>query len=275
MNNKEVATMSSNNLKEIQDLLFQKGYIGEYAVTGEENKETKDAVLKFQRDNSLTVDGIVGPKTLAKLKETNSSSNSSTIPSAPKPSYLPLIYKGVDIIPLAAKIGISPLFLFAVMTVESGGATNVIRFEPHLFNRAMVRLSKRERMPCTVGPGGFSVVRTETDLASFQKAFKIDPKAAVESTSFGSGQVMGIHLLRIEPNPQKAVDLFFSSPDLTSAELMISWYRSNPAAIAASKRLDFAGFARLYNGPTYAANRYDVKIKAAYDSIKSKRPDLK
>ena len=32
---------------------------------------------------------------------------------------------------------------------------------------------------------------------------------------------------------------------------------------------DWASFARYYNGPGYEKNKYDTKLKAAYDSIKA------
>jgi peptidoglycan hydrolase-like protein with peptidoglycan-binding domain len=37
-------------------------------VDGDFGNSTYNAVVKFQRDNKLVVDGIVGAKTIAKLK---------------------------------------------------------------------------------------------------------------------------------------------------------------------------------------------------------------
>lgn len=52
---------------EIQELLSEKGYpVG--AIDGMFGKLTRDAVLAFQHDNSLDVDGVVGPNTLKALR---------------------------------------------------------------------------------------------------------------------------------------------------------------------------------------------------------------
>ena len=37
-----------------------------------------------------------------------------------------------------------------------------------------------------------------------------------------------------------------------------------------SKEHDWAGFARKYNGPGYAENAYDQKLKNAYENFKNK-----
>jgi hypothetical protein len=36
------------------------------------------------------------------------------------------------------------------------------------------------------------------------------------------------------------------------------------------KEHDWAGFARKYNGPGYAENAYDQKLKNAYENFKNK-----
>ena len=38
--------------------------------------------------------------------------------------------------------------------------------------------------------------------------------------------------------------------------------------LAALQKKDWKAFARLYNGPAYAQNRYDEKLSTAYSSFK-------
>jgi hypothetical protein len=59
---------SLGKIKSIQQALVDAGYyIGNTGVDGVFGKSTRDAVIKFQKDNGLIVDGVVGPKTYDKL----------------------------------------------------------------------------------------------------------------------------------------------------------------------------------------------------------------
>lgn len=57
-----------DDVKALQILLIGYGYsCGGYGVDGDFGRATEDAVRRYQRDNDLAMDGIVGPKTWAKL----------------------------------------------------------------------------------------------------------------------------------------------------------------------------------------------------------------
>lgn len=59
---------TGSEVKKIQQALINKGYsVGKSGVDGDFGTDTDAAVRKFQRDNGLGVDGIVGPQTSAKL----------------------------------------------------------------------------------------------------------------------------------------------------------------------------------------------------------------
>ena len=53
--------------------------------------------------------------------------------------------------------------------------------------------------------------------------------------------------------------------ELNQLLAMCRFIKSNPAMYEALKKEDWAKFARLYNGPGYAANQYDKKLKEAFD----------
>ena len=56
------------SVKSLQQLLSAKGYsVGDCGADGDFGKDTEAAVIKFQIDNKLDSDGIVGPKTFEKL----------------------------------------------------------------------------------------------------------------------------------------------------------------------------------------------------------------
>lgn len=57
-----------NDVKELQRELVKRGYsVGKYGADGIFGNETEKAVKKFQKDNKLTQDGIVGKNTAHKL----------------------------------------------------------------------------------------------------------------------------------------------------------------------------------------------------------------
>ncbi|MGM0877004.1 MAG: peptidoglycan-binding domain-containing protein [Bacillota bacterium] len=59
-------------VRDIQQELIKAGYrLSRYGADGEFGEETENAVMKFQRDHNLSVDGLVGPVTLNKLQEVN------------------------------------------------------------------------------------------------------------------------------------------------------------------------------------------------------------
>lgn len=67
---------SGSEVKALQNKLIEKGYLKDKA-DGIYGSKTKDAVTKFQRDNGLTADGIVGNATAKKLGISIGSGNSS------------------------------------------------------------------------------------------------------------------------------------------------------------------------------------------------------
>ena len=57
-------------VKKLQESLIQAGYeLPKYGADGDYGEETEEAVKAFQKENGLSVDGIVGPKTQAKINE--------------------------------------------------------------------------------------------------------------------------------------------------------------------------------------------------------------
>lgn len=72
-----------NGVKWVQDMLNHNGYI--LTVDGEFGPKTKSAVLSFQRNKNLVVDGIVGSATRSALKRgagTTSATNTTTVINA-------------------------------------------------------------------------------------------------------------------------------------------------------------------------------------------------
>ncbi|KAF3886056.1 MULTISPECIES: peptidoglycan-binding domain-containing protein [Nostocales] len=54
---------TGSSVRLLQNILISLGYLGRDLNTGNFLQQTEDAVRNFQADNSLRVDGIVGPRT--------------------------------------------------------------------------------------------------------------------------------------------------------------------------------------------------------------------
>ena len=48
------------------------------------------------------------------------------------------------------------------------------------------------------------------------------------------------------------------------------YFMNNSGCLSNLKAKDWAGFAKKYNGPGYAQNAYDQKLRNAYENFKDK-----
>lgn len=160
---------------------------------------------------------------------------------------------------LAAEANIPVDVLRAIRQVESGGNPAAIRFEPHVFLRRTSTLrggnadARRraspyfDRIPFTPDPERHvSLIRSETDRSALDRARAFDEDQAIRSTSWGTYQVLGGHLLTLfDTNP---VDSFFADPINVSDQLLITWFRANPAAAQQAREYNIMALAQSYNG---------------------------
>jgi len=149
--------------------------------------------------------------------------------------------KDTNVQNLAEQCGIPVPVLRAFMKVESNGKPSAIRFEPHWFvgmrhlggrytikGRKGFRPDLLGRIPYTPDPNrsNVSYTRRETNRAAFLRAFALDPRAAIKSSSFGKFQVMGWALLKAYGNdPQKAWEAFQKDPNTASDLMVVSWFQ--------------------------------------------------
>jgi hypothetical protein len=131
---------------------------------------------------------------------------------------------------LSDRAGVPESVLAAIREIESGGNPRAMRFETRLF---------RERTGQTI---------EGTSRASFERAYAIDPRAAVESTSWGTYQVLGGTGIRRYGSPQDFLAAFSANPEGVSDELVVSYFMRVPAARDAANRGDWHTLARRYNG---------------------------
>ncbi len=181
-----------------------------------------------------------------------------------------------QIIQQAESLGVEPATLKAVIDVECKGSgfnqdgTPVILFERHVMRQRLIANNKskiademmRKRPDlCSKTSGGYGLYSQQH--AKLNDAAKYDRTSALESCSWGIGQVMGYHWYSLDyPSLQAFINAMYKD-EVSQLEAMCRFIKVN-GLVNALKNKDWKAFARGYNGPAYAKNNYDTKLGNAY-----------
>ena len=181
-----------------------------------------------------------------------------------------------QIVKAAGSINVPVASLKAVIEVECRGRgfnsddTPVILFERHVFRQRLIANGKssiavkamRERPDiCNVYSGGYGLYSAQHkrlgDAASY------DRTSALESASWGIGQVMGYHWKSLGYETlQQFINAMYRD-EASQLDAMCRFIRVNNLA-KYMRTQDWASFALRYNGKAYAKNKYDIKLASAY-----------
>ena len=181
-----------------------------------------------------------------------------------------------DIAQAATDLGIEPAALHAVLSVETGGSgfDKVGRpkalFERHYFYRFLQSDPAKQQTAVDAGlaypkwgekpyPKGSDAV-----YAEISSACDIDLEAALKATSWGLGQIMGSNFQIAGCNSVQEMVKQAKESEANQLKQMCSFIKKN-GLVDELQNKDWAGFAKRYNGPSYAQNQYDVKLASAYD----------
>jgi hypothetical protein len=178
-----------------------------------------------------------------------------------------------DVENVAAYLGCDVAALKAVLAVESSGngfdakGRPTILFEPHVFFRNL----DGEDLQTAIGMG-LAYRRwgqqpyprgNDAQYVRLEAARKINNEAAFRSVSVGLGQILGENFRAA--GHKSAGEMFVTAGDSEGAQLMqMANFIKYNLLDDELRRKDWAAFARGYNGPAYAKNKYDVKLAAAY-----------
>ncbi len=176
----------------------------------------------------------------------------------------------------AREAGVEPAALLAIAEVESGGNAYaivdgrpepLIRFEGHYFDRLLDDGKRAIARAKGLASASAGAVKNPASQAArwrmLAEAMAIDRDAALQSVSWGIGQVMGSHWKALGYGSVEALVVEARSGVGGQMRLMLRFLRAN-GLIDVLKAHDWAAFARAYNGPRYKVNRYDSRIAAAY-----------
>lgn len=177
-------------------------------------------------------------------------------------------------------LGVGAAELWAVMSVETSGCGFLpdkrpkILFERHLFSRLTGgQFDVDDPDVSDPTPGGYGRSGTH-QYDRLAVALALDHKAALQSASWGLGQVLGQNFKAVgfddvEPLIQAMVD---SEDDQLKAMASFITSTGMRQPLAAH---DWQGFARRYNGPNFAANNYDGLLADAFHRFSTgSLPDL-
>jgi hypothetical protein len=179
-----------------------------------------------------------------------------------------------DISAVAAEpgVGLEPALIHAVCDVESGGSgfiappdnRPIILGESHAFHTDTygkwdgshpgISTSSWVR---NYGPGGAHQYDRLSEMVS------LDRQAGLRSCSWGRFQIMGSNFYMCGYNDVETFVAAMEASERAHLDAFIKFCQKS-GALPRLKAHDFAGFARIYNGPGYAENGYDVKLAAAY-----------
>lgn len=249
-----------NTGREVADLqrrLIANGYRLEQSHIYDE--ATLVVVKQLQARGRLVADGIYGPKTDAYLRGAET-------------GYL---LKQTDLVAAAKKLGVDVASVMAVNEVESLGSGFIragvprILFERHIFHRQLRSLKidtapLQQRYPGIVNPKRGGYAGGQSEYTRLGAAVDIHREAAYESASWGAFQIMGFHwqLLGFD-SAQDFVD-YASVDEANQLDLFVRFVLADSGLHKALQGKKWSIFARLYNGPAYAENLYDVKLARAY-----------
>ena len=173
-------------------------------------------------------------------------------------------------------LGIEAAALNAVIEVECKGSgfnednTPVILFERHVMRQRLIAndqskiadqmMIKRPDL-CSKSTGGYGLYSAQH--GRLNAAAQYHRVSALESASWGIGQIMGYHWQSLGYKSLQAFVNAMYKDEASQLDAMCRYIKVN-GLINALKNKDWKAFARGYNGIAYAKNSYDIKLANAY-----------
>jgi hypothetical protein len=254
-------------VRQLQQQLNQAG--ARLFLDGDYGDATEKAVRAYQLNVGLVADGIAGPKTQAALVGADCSR----------------LLGNAHLVAAATRLGVDLASILAVNEVESSGSGFLstgkpkILYERHVMYRQLAtprnpgddaaalqahaaQLAATYPALVNTRAGGYAGGTAEHQRLA--NARLLDALCANESASWGAFQIMGHHWQRLG---YASVDAFVACMHRNEAEhfeAFVRFIEADPALHKALKAKKWATFAKLYNGPAYARNLYDVKLERAY-----------
>ena len=141
-----------------------------------------------------------------------------------------------------------------------------ILFERHVFHRLTAGQYDKVNPAISSPDAGEYGAAGANQYARLALAIELDKDAALQSTSWGLGQVMGFNFKSAGYPSVEAMVAAMSASEGKQLIAMIGPMVKNGWAVAL-KSHDWPTFARGYNGPNFAKNNYAVRLSGAYQKF--------
>ena len=176
-------------------------------------------------------------------------------------------------------IGVGAAKLWSVLSVETKGfgylndRRPTILYERHIFSKRTNRqFDKTNPDISNKTPGGYGATG-DHQYDRLQQAIALDRTAALESASWGIGQLMGFNCGQAGFDDVETMVTAFMASENDQLLGMGNWIVKNNLHKPLAKH-DWAAFAKGYNGANYAINQYDKKLASAFAKYTKRLPDL-
>jgi len=190
---------------------------------------------------------------------------------------LPLDQSGLDSVLALLDIGAAELW--SVLTVETSGCgfgpdrRPRILFERHKFSRETGGMYDAG-YPDISNPVAGGYGKLDTQYQRLERAVALNRAAALDSTSWGIGQIMGFNAsLAGYADAQHMITAMMASE--TNQLLAVAHFLQQTHLDGPLRQRDWSAFAKGYNGSDYAQNQYDTRLAKAYEKYaQGAIPDL-
>lgn len=187
----------------------------------------------------------------------------------------------IDLPTVGRLIGVGEDPIHAILDVETSGSgfdslnRPKMLFEPHVFHRLLKGAGETSKLASAVAqdiayPKWGALPYPRDSYSRLEKAYDLHPVFALQSASWGLGQIMGFNFALAGYKSAEAMVNEFIMDEEYQLKAMIRFVISAGldddlrALNKAENRVDMLiaarGFARGYNGAGFAANKYDTKI---------------
>lgn len=195
-------------------------------------------------------------------------------------------YSWNAVVAIAGKYGLEPCLLDAVARVEGAcsgflpdGRPKIL-FEGHIFWRELKKAGLEPEYYASQAPDIVFPKWTKRfykggagEYERLERAKAIHASAACRSASWGCFQVMGFNHNACGIASVEDFVAAMSCGFKEQLEVSVNFMISNKM-LRYLQNQDWAMFAKYYNGPGYAQNKYDEKLKAAYEHCRREHSEF-
>lgn len=194
-----------------------------------------------------------------------------------EPIFLDITRDRDKIAEMASKYGLDVASVLAVAEVESAGRSGfqktgllTVLFEAHIFYSELKKVGLNpdvlmDKYSHLILPTWNRKLYRGGDYENSRlaEALKIHD-CAWNCASYGMFQIMGFNYKACGFNTVREFVGYLKTGQEAHIDAFLKFVSADSRKMSALKNKNWAIFARLYNGPRYAENEYDIKLAAAY-----------